>query len=111
MDEDREGDGEEAEGGSGGGRGRAEEGGRGVTSNASAHGGIDSTRTDSHTLSDLHALPSFECSEFDSEDGQHSFPGTDDVSSSCPDLELEFQDESFFPFGISGKYACNARTM
>ena len=40
--------------------------------------------------------PPSDCSEADSEDCQNSTLGTDDVSS-YPDLELEFQDEHFFP--------------
>jgi hypothetical protein len=40
--------------------------------------------------------PPSDCSEADSEDYQNSTLGTDDVST-CPDLELEFQDEHFFP--------------
>ena len=106
LDEDREGHGEVGEeegggGGSGGGKSRdVDVGFRDGSMN------IDNKRIGSFALSDLEGIPSpsFECSEFDSEDEQNSFLGTDDVSCSYPDLEREFQDESFFPYRMSGTY-------
>ena len=103
LDEDKEGNGAVEEGGGGG--------GGGVVSSKDAvlrdgTANIDNKRIGSFALSDLEGVPSppFECSEFDSEDEQNSFLGTDDVSCSYPDLEREFQDESFFPYRMSGTY-------
>ena len=103
LDEDREAEGEgeggrtEGEGGGGGGRGDVD-------------GDIDSMRNNSLALSDYHVAPPYECSEFDSEDEHTSFLCTDDASCSYPDLEREFQDESFFPYRTSGKYTYEERT-